>query len=350
MRELALRVEQREIFLVGLHRQDEALLRHIEEFFLELTHQHMGAFDQGGDLIEQRGIVDGLHAATDALSRCLQLARDVRAALLETGDDGALLAQDLGIVVGVVENHGRDLGLEAVALRAATGTQAQHLDRHHVRTVQGDQAVRRAHKVHAAPTGQLAIGFELVAHHLRDGQFGNGLVECLLQSSRQGGALHHAVVEQHLGLAVALTLQGRHGHGGIADFNPQGLQLLEQGRCGLATGIETDAHRHEFLLHRAVAGLRVHIGDVRRQTAWGGKRQHARGGGDKALGLELLKQHGGEGVAEFFQGLRRQLFDKEFDKQVLSGHGVLSHAAFFWIWATHSRGAIGKPRRSRLSW
>ena len=54
VRELALRVEQREIFLVGLHRQDEALLRHIEEFFLELTHQHMGAFDQGGDFLDQR--------------------------------------------------------------------------------------------------------------------------------------------------------------------------------------------------------------------------------------------------------------------------------------------------------
>ena len=43
--ELAACIEQREVFLVGLHREDEALLWHVEELFFKLAHQHVGAFD-----------------------------------------------------------------------------------------------------------------------------------------------------------------------------------------------------------------------------------------------------------------------------------------------------------------
>ena len=45
-------VQQREVLLVGLHREDQAFLRHTEEFFLELADQHIGPLDQGGHFIE----------------------------------------------------------------------------------------------------------------------------------------------------------------------------------------------------------------------------------------------------------------------------------------------------------
>jgi hypothetical protein len=53
-------VQQREVLLVGLHRQDQALLRHRQELGLELAQQHVGALDQRGHLVEQRVVVDGL--------------------------------------------------------------------------------------------------------------------------------------------------------------------------------------------------------------------------------------------------------------------------------------------------
>jgi hypothetical protein len=60
--QLARRVEQRKVFLVGLHREDEALLRHGEKGRIELAQQHVRALDQGSNFVEQRGIVDGVQA------------------------------------------------------------------------------------------------------------------------------------------------------------------------------------------------------------------------------------------------------------------------------------------------
>ena len=56
--QLALRVEQRKVLLVGLHREDQAFLRHFEELRLELADQHVRALDQRRDFVEQRLVVD----------------------------------------------------------------------------------------------------------------------------------------------------------------------------------------------------------------------------------------------------------------------------------------------------
>ena len=50
--QLARSVQQREVLLVGLHREDQAFLRHAEEFFLEFAHQHIGPLDQGRHFVE----------------------------------------------------------------------------------------------------------------------------------------------------------------------------------------------------------------------------------------------------------------------------------------------------------
>jgi hypothetical protein len=46
-------VEQREVLLVLLHRQDQAFLRHGQEFGLELADIDRRPFDQRRDLVEQ---------------------------------------------------------------------------------------------------------------------------------------------------------------------------------------------------------------------------------------------------------------------------------------------------------
>ena len=124
-------------------------------------------------------------------------------------------------------------GFKAVPLCAVTRFQAQGFDIHHGAAVQGDQAVCRAHKVHAAPAWKLAVSFKLVAHHFRDGQFGNGLNEGFLQALGQARAFDGAVVKQSLGLAIRCALELRHGLGACT----QSLQLFQQGRCGVAIGI-----------------------------------------------------------------------------------------------------------------
>jgi hypothetical protein len=52
--QLAVGVGQREVLLVGLHGQDQAFLRHGQEFFLELAFVDHRPFDQRGHFVEQR--------------------------------------------------------------------------------------------------------------------------------------------------------------------------------------------------------------------------------------------------------------------------------------------------------
>ena len=106
--------------------------------------------------------------------------------------------------------------------------------------------------------------------------------------------------------------------------------------------------RHQLLRHRLVGGLRGDVRHVRGQAARRGEgRQHGVGGG-QALRLELVEQHAGEGIAQLLQRLGRQFLDEQFDEQVLRCV-MRFRPPSSCICATHSRGAIGKPSRSRLS-
>ena len=49
--------------------------------------------------------------------------------------------------------------------------------------MQGHQAVRGTHKTHTRPARQFATTFQLVAHDLGDGQFGNRFFQRFLQAS-----------------------------------------------------------------------------------------------------------------------------------------------------------------------
>ena len=98
------RVEQREVLLVRLHRQDEALRRHGEELGVEAAGQHVRPLDQRGDLVEQRLVVDRREPLPTAAAAC-ELARDLGAALVEARDHRAFVAQLLRVAVGVAQRR-----------------------------------------------------------------------------------------------------------------------------------------------------------------------------------------------------------------------------------------------------
>ena len=83
--QLSLGVEQREILLVGAHREDQAFLRHGQKLSLELAHIDGGMLDQRGHFFEQVGILTQTRAQSSR--RLHQLSFDVRAPIAEVRDD-----------------------------------------------------------------------------------------------------------------------------------------------------------------------------------------------------------------------------------------------------------------------
>jgi len=264
--QLAGRVEQREVLLVRLHGQDQAFLRYGEEFFLELANQHVRAFDQRSDFVEQGVVVDRPQrsgAISAGLGRSgFELADDFGTTFGEGRDHGTIGCQPGGIFVGIGQNDRIDPGFKAVTMGFTTCVQAEHRNRQDLVTMQRDQTMRRADEIDAAP----AV-LQLVGHDFRNRQRGQSGFQRLLQAFGQRRALGHAVVKQDVGLAVVLASQVRHA-GGIGT---QRGQLLQQGRGGVASSIEADGDRHQLLDNRLVGGHRGDLGDMSSQTARRGK-------------------------------------------------------------------------------
>ena len=82
-----------------------------------------------------------------------ELTCDLSTTLGEAGDDSAVFGKRLSVHIGIGQHDGRHTGFKAVTLCAVACDQAQRFDSHHGAAVQSDQAVCRAHKVDAAPTG-----------------------------------------------------------------------------------------------------------------------------------------------------------------------------------------------------
>ncbi len=341
-----LRVEQREILLVGLHRQDQAFLRHREEGRVEAADQHVRALDQRRHLVEQRLVgVQGqafLHRGHE------QLALDLAPALVEAGDDRALVGELLFVAVGLAQHDALGARLEAVAARQAAGRQPERANRHDLGAMQRDQAMRRAYELHAGP----AVG-ELVAHELGDRQLRDGLVERLLQAHGQRRAGHDGLEQQQLGLAVVAPLQRRYGRRVGAERG----ELLQQCRGRLASGVEPDGRRHQpELLCRVRCAcpdvLDPHREAPRRGKAFAGLVEHA-AGRDELLVGQRRQQGPLKGLAQRFQRLGRQFLDQQLDEQVARDrhHHATPRCCSIWASAAsaQARGASGKPSRARLS-
>ena len=207
--------QQREVFLVRLHGQDQTFLRHIEKSRLKGADQHIRALDQTGYLVEQGLVLNrvqrGISRSTGDSGCSGKLAHNLGAALGEAGDHGTVFAQRIGVAVGVHDQHRKNLGFKTVPLGVLAGFEPEHADRHYRAAVQRDQAMRRAHKLHTAPARQLAVGLQLIRHHLWNRQARKRFFQRFLQPGIQRGATNQAVIKQGLGLAVWCATQGSDG-------------------------------------------------------------------------------------------------------------------------------------------
>ena len=105
MGQLACGIEQREVFLVGLHGQNQTLLRHLKELFFKFANQYIRTFHQSRDFIKQRLVFDGVHAATHFGGSRLKLTLNLGATLGKTGDDGTVAFKHFGVVIGMREHQ-----------------------------------------------------------------------------------------------------------------------------------------------------------------------------------------------------------------------------------------------------
>jgi hypothetical protein len=88
--------------------------------------------------------------------------------------------------------------------------------------------------------------------------------------------------------------------------------------------------------------------DMRGQPAGRGKAGELRLRSRQALGLELLEQCAGKGITQLLQRLGGSSSTNSSTRRLFFGHVMLSGGLLRDL-ATHSRGAMGKPSRSRLS-
>ena len=298
--QLAVRIRQREVLLVRLHRQDQAFLRYGQEHVFELAFVDDGPFDQRRHFIQQRFRHQHLVAA--GLGQ--QLGADRFLAFLGIGDD---LAEDLEqFVVGVrmADIEGVAVRQEAVAERAAAGGEAQQRQRHDGLAVQRQQRVHGAHELHGRAVRAL------VAHHLRDRQLGHRLFQHRLQALGEHAARRRVGVEEAVGLAVLGAFQ-------VADLQvgeAEGGQLLGQRRGRVAVLVEGDGHRQDLLADRLVGRRGAHVGDGDGQAARRGVGGDDAVGGQEITGLQAVRDAAGESGAQFHECLRRQFFGLQFDE------------------------------------
>ncbi len=124
---------EREVLLVLLHRQDQALLWHQQKFRIEVGRVHRGPFDERRDFVEQFLGRDDRGAEPCALA--CQLLLDARAACCERWNYLALVLHLLDVGVGRVQCDFA-LAHEAMALRLSAGGQSQRMHRNDLMSVQ----------------------------------------------------------------------------------------------------------------------------------------------------------------------------------------------------------------------
>ena len=285
--ELSRRVEQREIFLVLPHGEDQAFLRHLEVRRVESPHVNARQLHQRGDFVEQLGVL--AQRAAFALRGCEQLALDLIAPPGEIRDHGAVFQQALLVFFGVAQC---DLGCahEAMATRDIARFQPEHAALNHAAPVQHDQAMHRPHELRLA---------RAPAHHFRNRQVFQRLLDDLGKRCVERRALEHDSCEEKISLGRLAPLQ-------LPDRN---TVLLGEARNSLRRrlGRGTD----DFGV--AVLAFIQHISDLRCQAPGGGK-ESSLGRRHEAPFSQTLENAFGEGAAKPTERLRRQLFRQQLDQ------------------------------------
>ena len=122
--QLAGDVGQREILLVGLHREDQAFLRDLQEFVLEAARVDDRPFDQRRHFVEQRlGHHDGIAVRVLVQLRADRSRRSAKCAITRP------VAQRVGVAARMLDRD-EAVGQEAVAERGVAGVDAECGDGH----------------------------------------------------------------------------------------------------------------------------------------------------------------------------------------------------------------------------
>ena len=197
--ELAGGIAHREVLLVGLHRENEAFLRHGEELLLEF-----GDVDHG-PLGKRIGFVDQIlgrnERAAFALGGLVQKPHELFATLGVACDHLAFIEKLLRVAVGRADLDGL-VGVEAVPHRRAAGRKAEHL--HALKygvAVEHHEVLDRTNELHR----RHAVD-QLIVHHLRNRKGLDGLLERLLHGFSHVHAGAHAFVDELFVLAVVDAL------------------------------------------------------------------------------------------------------------------------------------------------
>ena len=106
--------------MVGLHREDEAFLWHLQVSILEAAGEHIGALDQGGHFVQQGVVVDRVHVMASVGCRSFQLAGNFGPTCLEARNHRPFFFKLRHIGVSVVQHHGIDLRFKTMPLRVST--------------------------------------------------------------------------------------------------------------------------------------------------------------------------------------------------------------------------------------
>ena len=172
-------IEQRKVFLVLTHGQDQAFGGYFEKIRIESADIHRRMFDQRRDFIQQ--ILVFAHCRLLFFGFRLQQFVNHGAALGEIGDDHAVFGQHGFVGLGIGD-HQLGLPHKTMAAGFIARGDAEHGARQDGCAVQHDQAMCGAHKFRVAVAP---------AHHFGDGQFFQcGFDFCgevRLQSAASGG-------------------------------------------------------------------------------------------------------------------------------------------------------------------
>ena len=137
--ELAVGIEQMEVFLVGLHRGDQALRRYFEEALVEAAGQRYRPLDQSVDFFQQVFVDDRLGVVHFRLGQ--NLFADTFATALEIHQHVGIFER--GFVVVRMGELDRSGGVKTVAPGRSAGFQIQHAGRDDLVAIEQDQPVYR---------------------------------------------------------------------------------------------------------------------------------------------------------------------------------------------------------------
>jgi len=185
----ALAIEQREVFLVLLHGQNQAFLRHLEVFGFELADINLRPFDQRRHLIKQA--VGRMDAGIKLAGSGVEQRGDLCPPFGEVDDDLAR-SQSGDILVRMIDG---DFAArqEAMALRRPAAVQPEDFSGNDVLAVQEDQAMYGAN--------ELVFGISPV-HQFRDWQLPERLGNDIGQMQREFLALFFAPGDKVFPFAV----------------------------------------------------------------------------------------------------------------------------------------------------